>query len=165
MLINSNGKLFGKINVLDFLVLLVILAVVGGVGYKFSRSGTDTLRRTDKIRIEFFVEEAPKFAVEAIEKGDILQDFQKGSFLGNVVDIEVSESVSYSSNADGEITKTSRDGYNSVHIVAEGGGLLGRDGGVTINNFDYFIGHTTILRVGSAKIMGRVYNIERRETV
>ena len=33
-IINEKGKLFGLINIVDFLVLLAVLAVVGGLGWK-----------------------------------------------------------------------------------------------------------------------------------
>ena len=33
-LINEKGKLFGVINVVDLLVLLAVIAVAAGVGYK-----------------------------------------------------------------------------------------------------------------------------------
>ena len=33
-IINEKGKLFGLINIVDFLVLLAALAVIGGLGWK-----------------------------------------------------------------------------------------------------------------------------------
>jgi hypothetical protein len=45
-LIDEKGRLFGKINIFDLIVLLAIVIVVGGVGYKLIQRGRSTTNPT-----------------------------------------------------------------------------------------------------------------------
>jgi hypothetical protein len=162
MLLDAKGRLFGKVSIVDILVLLILAIVIGGLGYRYTRSSSVVLGKGDPVTIEFFIEETPTFAAEAIKEGDLTTDFQMGAVFGRVREFTIGEAITYGQNSVGEVVKSSREGYSSIQLVIEGEGFLSREGGVTINNVDYFIGHTTILRVGSAKIMGRVYDIKKR---
>jgi hypothetical protein len=164
MLLDAKGRLFGKVSIVDILVLFVIGIVVGGLGYRYTRSSSVVMGKGDPITIEFFIEETPTFAAEAIKQGDLAADFQMGAVFGRVTKMTIGEAITYGQNSVGEIVKSSREGYSSLYLSVDGDGFLSREGGVTINNVDYFIGHTTILRVGSAKIMGRVFDIKRRNS-
>jgi hypothetical protein len=46
-LIDEKGKLFGLINIVDFLVLLAVLLVLGGAVYKFKGPGGRRVHRQD----------------------------------------------------------------------------------------------------------------------
>ena len=49
MLIDEKGRLFGKINIVDFLVVAVILLAIAGVGYKLISSSSILFKKSEKI--------------------------------------------------------------------------------------------------------------------
>lgn len=163
VILDTKGKVFGKLNILDLFIIFIVVVAVVGVSYKFTQSKSVVLGKADPIQIAFWVEEAPDFAAKAIRKNDLVGDYQMGSTFGRVSKVTLGDSVFFGQNSLGEMVKSSREGYLSILIQVDGEGFLSQEGGVTINNVDYFIGHTTILRVGNAKVMGRVYDLNKRE--
>ena len=58
MIIDDKGKLFGKISIIDLLVVCLILAGIAGAYYKFGRSKTiSPFVKPDKIEMTFFSED------------------------------------------------------------------------------------------------------------
>ncbi len=150
-----------KFNVIDAIVILVILAVIALVGYKFMLgsgesgvSGTYTLK--------FLCEEVPDFAASVIEIGDVVVDEQKDVPLGTVTDIKIDESRTYTTTKEGDIRVVPKPYYTCVELTTT---LTGEEyqNGVIVNSSKYGVGHSITIRVGKAKIFGRVSYIEKEE--
>ena len=91
-ILDHKGKLFGLVNVLDLLILLVIILALL-VGYRFFVGGGISGLKKD---VYFKVELRPvsgQFA-EKIKKGDEIKDSVKGYYLGVVNDVKYSKDVS-----------------------------------------------------------------------
>lgn len=161
MFIDNKGKLFGKISIIDIIVLVLVVAVVGGVGYKFTKSRSVVTGGTDKVILEFYSEESPDFALKAVRKGDIVGDYDKGSIFGKVVSVSVNKADSWGQDAQGQLVKTSKPGYASAIIKVEGQVLKNRDGGISVNNADYFIGKTITTKAGDSVFVSRLYSIAK----
>jgi hypothetical protein len=159
MFLDEKGRLFGKVSIIDVGIILVIIIAMGVGVFKFT-SGNFLAGDADEkeLIIEFYSEEAPDFAVNSVDIGDDLTDYERGSVFGKVVSIEKDKSVSIGMNSDGQFVRSSRPGYVSSRIVVEGKGLLAAKGGVTIDNFDYMIGRTVIIRIGDTVFVARVYD-------
>lgn len=168
MFIDGKGKLFGKVSVIDALIVLVVLAVIAGVGYKMTRSSTIgpfTPTASDDIQIVFYAEEAPEFAAKAIKNGDLCKDQERNVSFGNVTDIKMDKSVSWVESDKGEYVAGTKAGYSAVYVTAEGKGIY-RDtksyAGVTYGGADFFIGKTTNLIVGNTIFQCRIYDIKKK---
>lgn len=79
----KNGKLFGKLNVIDLLVILVIVAAVALVGFSLASSsgeekeGSVTVAELTEANIRFTVrcKELPQLLVD-----NVIADLEKGSY-------------------------------------------------------------------------------------
>lgn len=162
MLIDNKGKLFGKINVIDLIVIVLILAAIAGVGYKFTKSKSSVLAKTDKISLEFYTDEGPTYAAENVKVGDIVGDTQRDSTFGKVVDIKVDKAQSVGQTSSGQFVVASKPGLSSVHMQVYGEGILNAEGGMNINNINYYVGGTIILKAGSSTFVGRIYKMSKR---
>jgi len=168
MILDSKGKLFGKISIVDVLIVLVVIGAIAGVGYKLTKSDIgvgNALAKQDKIEISFYADEAPEFAAKAVTKGDLAKDFERNVIFGNVTDVVVGDSVSWASNDKGEIVTSSKKGFSSIKVTVEGDGIF-RDGksssGVTFGSADFYVGRTTILLVGNSTFQCRIYDIKKK---
>lgn len=152
----KNGKIFGKINVIDFLVLMVVVLAVAAVAvFLFMpRGGADTLI------MKFRIEEVDEFVAKKVNVGDPLYDDTYSLDLGFVTDIELGDSISYSNQIDEDNiwTAISREGYYSMIITGECTGTKTKLG-AEIGGKKYGVGHTFVLRAGDAKLYLRVYDI------
>jgi hypothetical protein len=166
MIIDSKGKLFGKVSIIDILIVLVIVAAVAGVGYKFSKSragGPIFTNASQNIKLTFFWEEAPDFALKAVKKGDYVRDFDRSIVLGKVTDIKIDKGIFFTETDKGEIVKTSREGFDSYYMTVEGTGTFSEMGGVVIGGIEYNIGRSFVMKVGDAVFQGRIYSFEKKE--
>ena len=154
----KNGKLFGKINIIDFLAVLALIVVVAAAAVFVLRpkDGGDTLV------MKFRIEEVDGFVAEKVHVGDELYDDTNLQDIGVVTDVELSDSISYGQVNDSVYTLTSKEGYYSMIITGE---VKGRKTklGAEIGGKKYGVGHSMVLRAGDAKMYLRVYDIALKD--
>lgn len=161
MIIDSKGKLFGKVSIIDILIVLVIIAGVGGVTYKFNKSKAVTpFTKTEDIQIVFFTEDIPDYVAQSIKQGDLVKDRVSNSVFGRVKEVKIDKGIFYAPNDRGEMVASSKPGYVSLMLTVEGQGIY-TDNGVTFGNVDYYINKTLEVRAGNTAIWTRVYNIRK----
>jgi hypothetical protein len=91
-IINEKGKLFGVINVLDLLFLVIIvLGLV--IGYKYF-SGSAVAGVQGNVYFEVELKSVKQEFADKIKVGDEIKDSIKGYYLGKVSNITVSPEVS-----------------------------------------------------------------------
>ena len=156
----KNGKLFGKINIIDFLVVLVILVAVAAVAaFVFMPKDTG-----DELVMKFMIEEVDEFVADKVNIGNALYDNDFSISLGYVTDIEKGPSVSYFENKDGTYSRIAKEGLYSMIITGE---VMGEKTslGAEIGGKKYGVGHSFVLRAGDAKLYLRVYDIQLKSDV
>jgi hypothetical protein len=168
MIIDSKGKLFGKVSIIDIIVVLVVIAAVAGVGYKMKQSNTIPLTaKTDKVRLTFYSEESTEYAVKAVKVGDIVKDFEQGATFGKVAEeLVIGDALSFTDfteYVDGKWIVGSKPGYCSFTMTVDGEGIINSDGGVNFGGANYYVGRTVIIRAGNNVFTGRIYSIEKKE--
>ncbi|MFZ5989692.1 MAG: DUF4330 domain-containing protein [Bacillota bacterium] len=164
MIIDSKGKLFGKVSIIDVLILAVVVAGVTGVWFKFFKANTVTplIGKADNIMMQIYGEEAPDFALKGVKKGDVVVDFERGVTIGKVTEVRTDKAVSFVETADGQVVAGSKPGYVSFYVDAEGTGVINNVGAAAFGGVDYYIGRTVTVKVGNSIFQGRVYKIEKK---
>lgn len=157
MLLDRQGRLFGKVNIIDLLiVLVVILAVVFFAVKHFD--GDVSVSTGEAVRMEFYAEEVPDYSANAVKIGDPLTDDTGNIHLGVVTDVTVAPAVSYATDDQGNVVVSEKPGYSSIRITGEGNGRI-YEHGVIISGSKYGIGHSFTLRAGMGKFWLRVSGI------
>jgi hypothetical protein len=161
MIIDSKGKLFGKISVIDILIVAVVLAAALGLVYKFKVSKTESIfTKPDTIQLVIYTEEAPDYTAADIKKGDIVKDPVKNAVFGKVIDVKVDKSVSFAQTDSGDIVVSSRPGYVSIKVYVEGKGILSASG-ATFDNADYSIGKAFEVRAGRSTLWAKISEFKK----
>jgi hypothetical protein len=84
-LADNRGKLFGKINIIDLIIiLLIVLTAVGGYMFFFGRDSKQAVN-TGKVVYDFEITNVSKDFVDAITPGDPIRDSTRGNELGTVL--------------------------------------------------------------------------------
>ncbi len=87
-IINEKGKLFGLINIIDLVVVLILgLLIVGGV--KRMQTKPIIASESSKALITFEIIDVRMPTVEGIVEGDPLWHYDKGEYLGIIAEKEV----------------------------------------------------------------------------
>lgn len=87
-IIDDKGRLFGTVNILDLLVVLIIvLAVIGGA--KRLKSRPYVQQQSVKAELVLFVDKVRMPSVKAVKIGDPLFFYDKGIKVGTIKDLKV----------------------------------------------------------------------------
>jgi len=163
MIIDNKGKLFGKVSIVDIMIVLVVLAAIAGVAYKVTRNDSITpFAKLDTIQTELYFEEMTDFAAESLKVGAIVKEQSMGATLGKVIAVYSAPSISYGVANDGSIVQTTKPGYSSVRIVIEGNGKYGENG-VYFDNAAYYINSSYAFFVGNTKLWGQISDFRMKE--
>lgn len=137
-MIDKKGKLFGIINIIDLLFILILgVALVGGF-LRFKDSNI-VAESTNPGKISFLVDDVRQATVDNILEGQDLYHYDKGIFLGKITAVEVSP-YKKPTEFQGEWIEAEVPGKNSI--------LITLDVEVTQNEKSYLIGGEEI-RVGN----------------
>lgn len=152
-----------KFNIIDAIVALVIIAAVVLVGMRFISGTPEVIEaKNTKYKISFFCEEVPSFAAELVKEGEPVTDDDRNSELGIAEKVTIGPSRTYTVNSEGEINIIPKEGYNSVEVTSIVDAQEFQHG-IMVNAAKYGVGHSLTIRVGKAKIWGRVSGLEKVE--
>ena len=102
MLLDEKGRLFGRISIIDIGVLLLIIALMGGVYYKFFMVDKNSnAAKFDTLEYKILVEEVRQQSVDAIEIGADIYDVKTDSPMGKIISKEVLPATEQLTKADG----------------------------------------------------------------
>ena len=152
-----------RFTAVDAVILVIVLAVLGFVGFKFLGIGQagGAAAETKTYIVSYDFEEVPEFAATIIKEGDKVSDEAKKNGLGIVTGVEVGEAAIYCSDDKGMLQKSPKEGYNSVKLTTEVEALKG-DHGIKVSDNTYTIGHTMTLYAGDAKLYGKIAGISEK---
>lgn len=156
---NKSGKLFGKINIIDFIVIVAVIIAVLAIGVSKLRSNADS---TETLIMKYYVEEVNSNIASHVNVGDKLYDGTDKVDLGTVTEVKTDESVSYAVKSDGTYAVGGKDGYCSLIITGEVQGTK-TNLGATVGGNKYGVGHSFMLVAGESRIYLRVYDIQVKE--
>lgn len=161
-MIDKKGKLFGIINVVDLMALVLIVLLVGALGYKMIGSknglslGTETEIKDVTIRVRARLK--PEETAKALSKGDKL--VAKNTYANGTI-----ESVSYEDGDylvptdDGRLVVTKHPLWKDIEVVIKGttdvSGLIIKLGGQEIR-----IGGEYWVKTQKVEILGEVIGME-----
>lgn len=160
-MIDKNGRLFGRINIIDLSFIILVLAAALFVMYRAGVfSPEKTAASEGRILLTMYQEEAPAFAASNVKEGDPVSESFKNVSFGRVVSVETGEPVNWGADEDGRQVETQRDGYRSLTLKMEAAGKTDSSG-ITIGGVKYYIGQVLVIRAGTSIFYARIENAEQ----
>ncbi len=157
-MIDEKGRLFGKVNIVDLIIVIIVLAAAAFIGMRLFGPESE-IANTEKVRITMFCEESPVYVTDQLEAGCEAWDAENQVTLGVLQSWTLGDSKSAVTDEKGEVVEISRSGYHSVTLVCEGEGVVGSHG-VTIGNALYAIGQSASVYFGDCKLFLDISGIE-----
>ena len=98
----KNGKLFGKISIIDIIAVVCIVVIAFGLYAKFT-SKSDAVTSSEKTDIEFVykVKSVRDYTVEGFEKGGPFFDKETKEYMGDITGVRSEPAVTEISMVDG----------------------------------------------------------------
>lgn len=140
-MIDSKGKFFGKINVVDLLIIVLLIFAIVATVYKFKFSAHNDVNESN-IKIEYVlkVRDVRDYTVSSIKKGDPIYDEESGDYLGVISGVEKEPAKEYIGRNDGKIFYSEKPERYDVYITVDSdarviGGSYFANGKREINKF------------------------------
>lgn len=154
--IDHKGRLFGKINLLDLVVVVAVLAVAGRYGYKhFMPNQTRTTGQDTTVEITVKLAKVSPETAATIRKGDPVVDGTSNVRLGAVSKVEVKPATIVEGGNE-FISKY----YSDVYVTIAGPGHLAPTG-VTLGGAQQWEGAQLNLRSDWWKSSGYIVGVPR----
>jgi len=163
-LINGKGKLFGLINVVDLLVLVMIVFMAGVVYVKIKGESVTT-GSFDKVNYEITLrsKSALQNTVDNFEIGALVLENDKNQVLGELVSKEIKPATKEVTTADGEILLANVPGRIDVYAVVKGNGILDSKKGLIVGPNDWQIGNSLVFKTNKSVFQGHIVDIEIKD--
>lgn len=159
-IVDENGKIFGKLNLVDLGIVLLLILAVAAVGYKVVRERFIE-RETAVINYTLCVEGVREQSVKAINMvhEDVI-DAENDDALGDIVDVIAEPAAKIVQKADGEYTKAFYPDKYDLYITIQTKGIVSKDGYFTDSGKKLLYGDTIGINNGYSQMFGVVENIE-----
>jgi len=157
-MIDKNGRLFGKISIIDIcIVLALVLAAVFIVRQLTAKAELRTSE--EPIQITFFAEEAPIYVADYLAIGARMENDDTGDFFGYSESFSVGESLTNTVDKTGTPQRSPKEDFCSIIVT---GTAMGQrtETSVLIGGNRYEVGKYVVLRVGLAKLAVKVMAIQ-----
>lgn len=162
MIINKEGKLFGKISVIDIAVILIIAVLAACIYIRFSGTTQTIATSGEDIGCTFLVRNIRSFSVDALERGGSVYDKTSKEYIGKITDVRI-EAGEYQVNmADGSFKTISPDDRYNAYITVEFEGKVGENGYYTAANKYLAAGTTVVINTKYAQCESTVYSIKEK---
>ncbi len=161
--IDSSGRLFGKISVIDVLVLLAVVVAVSAIYVKNNLLETTSTANTDvTLVMDLEVMIAPDYIVDAIQIGDELYDTDHatGGAIGVIVGKEILPASAFAELNDGSLAMITSDKDVNVLLTVEGKGSY-KDGRYSFNRvYEMGANSSRNFETKYASFVGVVHGVE-----
>lgn len=125
-LIDKNGRLFGKISVVDLLVVAMVAILAVALQSKGGQTHTGTGVSQQKITFQIRAQGIRSYVGDAIRVGDLLfeQNADSGGALGEITDIQTSPGTKLAELADGTCETVRAEDSVDLLLTVEGAGII-----------------------------------------
>lgn len=163
-IIDQNGRLFGKISVIDLLVIAVVAVLAVALNFKNNQSHTGTSVQEEKITFQILVRGVRSYVADSIAINDSIYDqnySSGGRALGKITDIRVERDPGtvVSAISDGTVVLAEAEGAVDLLLTVEGTGLINGKS-VSVNRiYDLGVNSSRSYYTQRAQFIGTVASI------
>lgn len=160
---DKNGKIFGKISIIDVFAIILVLAVVIGIGVRYGAKATMAVQSSEQFECVVEVANVREFTVKALEKGGIITDKKSEIELGEIISVETKQADFQSTTADGRIITTMLpERYNCI-VKIKASGKVSDDAYIMDDSNELSVGRTIELYSKYVKTSGEIKSVKMLE--
>ena len=114
---DKNGKIGGKVSIIDILVVVLVVAVIVGIVARYGSSVTGAVKSNKQFEYVLKVESVRQYTVDALEKKGKVTDKKSEKDLGEIVDVQVENATLQSTTASGELKNPELPGRYTCYVT------------------------------------------------
>lgn len=159
-MINKDGKLFGKISIIDILVVLAIAVLALGVYSRFFVGNEKVETASSRIEYTMKIKEVRMGTVDALKdfKGPITSDTTK-EYMGDIVDVTYTDAKKAVELENGQIKEAVLPERYDVTVTVQVDGNVNSSGYYTATNQVLTAGSNHVFYSKAAKTTGTIMDV------
>lgn len=119
--IDEKGRLWGRINIIDMILILIVIAALAFVGIKFMGKGQIAIiPEKQEVSVTIFTNALFHFVKDQLQVGEEVRLLTNNEVFGQIVDLETRNGFQLVSTADGRWVEADIPNKYSVNITIKG---------------------------------------------
>lgn len=162
-MINRDGKLFGKVSIIDIVVIALVIVLALGVYKMFADDSSAVVTSSEKVECTFIIKNVRSYTADALAKKGSLYDKVSKEYVGEITDVKVDDGLYQINMADGSFKQVVPEDRYNVYVTVEFDGKASDNGYYTAVN--KYLGAGTSLGITTkyAECESTVYSISSVE--
>lgn len=161
MIINKEGKLFGKVSIIDIFVIVAILLIAAGMYFKFIAPSKTVVTASQQIEYTMKFSEVRIYTAEALKKGGPVSDSKTHEDMGRVVSVRYEPAKVVRDLTNGKVAEFEVPEKYDVYVTIRVDGKQNDLGYYTQrDNKVIGVGSRTTVTTKYAKCFGEIIDVE-----
>ena len=156
----KNGKLFGKINLFDLLVIVLILLLVFGIGYKFLVLDKEEASNTVEVTYDLKIETVRDVTVNSFRVDDTVYQYTMEETIGKVANVASVPATEPFNTLSGETMEAPVQDRYDVIVTVKGTAIRQEDGSLMMGKVKLTEGGELRVATKLAHCIAKVQNVE-----
>lgn len=159
--LDERGRVFGKISIVDLIIVLVLVAGAAWFGYaKFGRDlGAEIAAREEPARYTIIVTTIRQTTAEALAKGGKVFEFKTGAEIGTIKEVRTEPADIWSMQPDGRWLQVKSSDRVDAYVTVEATARIGENT-ITVNGVEVRVGTSIGVTTKWAQVNGNILTLE-----
>ena len=156
---DKNGKLFGKISIVDLVVILIVAVVAVGGIYRFTAPGATVSRGEATVDFTVRIEGPREFTLENYREGLRVYDNRSNQFIGHVVGVRHEQHELHRVLNDGSIIFAPWPGHVTIYLDIRAQGRYTDTAIYVEGTYEITANSVIYIRTRYVEVEGRIHSV------
>ena len=157
----KDGKLFGKISIIDIAALLIVILLAIGIFVKFSGTQNEQVASGESLECTVQVKNVRDFSVEALKKGGPVYDKTTKEYIGEITNVATEPGTTMLLLNDGSYREVETEGRYNAYVTIAFAGKEGDNGYYTATNKQMSVGSSIGINAKYSQCDGTIKDVRR----
>lgn len=162
-IVDKNGKIFGKVSIIDLLVILAVIVGAFGFSIRFFSDASENVNEKTKFEYVVEIEDVRIYTVSALEKKGIATEKKSGGVIGEIVNVESKPYEVQHAMANGRLVSAKVPEKYVVRVTVLGEGNEAANGYYIGENAEISVGATLTMATKYANSTGKIISVKKIE--
>ena len=159
---DKNGKLFGKVSIVDLIVLLLVLVIAAGTVWRLTSPAAALNQADATVSFTVRIEGVRDFTLENYHVGLRVYDRQAAQFIGHISDIRHTDFYDSYPLFDGTIAWVPVPGRITIYLEITANGRVTPTAVYVEGTYEIAAGSLRYINTKYVQTSGRIYSVDIR---
>lgn len=158
---NKDGKIKGKVNIIDVLAIVLVIAVVVGIALRFKAPTTDTVKADTNFVYTVKVSGVKSYTVDALKKKGNITDYRSDKKRGEIIEVVAGPCSTEAERADGKIVMAEQPQRYNVTVTIKTKGKEVKNSYITEDSDELSVGRVVDIYTKYVHTSGKIMSVKK----